>query len=447
MRAVGIDGAILERRRKMLYKRHLELLFLFFTAMCTGILILPCLRPDVWREYVVKAVKPENDSEKYHHQHDEHSLCRQLQATELPRFIEIERGTLLYSAWLDDREVHSYIQILLLTSRRKNPPPIFCRFQNGSLSNISTRAVSPYHEINKRYSKKRYGLFVVSCGLPKNLVSEPCFVEISIELASEQPLRSAVLPLGNVKRQGSVAANRSEYGICVPPLHGNILVGPLIEFFKLSQVLGASYFIFYDFETPENVSKVLNYYTEKGVAQVLSWKLPSYIGDDDVHYYGQIFAMQDCLFRTMNQLKFVAFNDLDEFIVPLHYEKMTDLLHKIHGEKHCGHCFKSARFQFSLEGKVQLNSWSVTQTVLNRSRNADETHVKCVVDPQRVFEHGVRLIMQPLASKYTVDNVEWNVARVFHYQECKGSCNTDLEFDNTMQRYGERLRQRISFNQ
>ena len=410
--------------------------FLFFTGTFTGELILLIyLRPEFRSYGQVRAVKPRSDS-------DEYSLCRQ--TAESPRFIEVERGTLLYSACLDDRKVHKYIQILLLTSRRKHPPPIFCRFQNGSHSNTSTSVASSYHEINKRYSQSRYGLFVVSCVLPEKLVSGPCFVEISIQLASEQPIRSVVLPVGNVKGQGSVKiTSRGEYGICVPPLHGNISVGALIEFLELSQILGASHFTFYDFETSVNVRKVLKYYTERGLAQVLSWKLPSYIGENDVHYYGQLFAIEDCLFRTMNQLKFVAFNDLDEFIVPLHCEEMTSLLHKIHREKHCGHCFKSAKFPLTLGSKVQMDSWSVTQTVLNRTRKADETRPKCVADPQRVFEQGIHNIKQPLANKYIVDNVGWNVARVFHYRECPVPCNADREFDNTMQRYGERLRQRI----
>jgi len=57
----------------------------------------------------------------------------------LPDFIECKRGTLLYSAWFDDRYAENYIQVLLMTSRRKQPPPLSCRFQNGSTSSISVK--------------------------------------------------------------------------------------------------------------------------------------------------------------------------------------------------------------------------------------------------------------------------------------------------------------------
>ena len=254
---------------------------------------------------------------------------------------------------------------------------------------------------------------------------------------------SVVLPVGNVKNQQCTTnTNKGEYGICIPPLHGHISVDALIEFLELSQFLGASYFTFYDFKISKNVSNVLNYYKDKGLVEVLSWKLPSYITQSDVHYYGQIFTMEDCLFRSMNHLDFVAFNDLEEYIVPLQYSNMSSVLRSIHKEKHCGHCFESAKFAVS--GRSRQNSWPVTQNVFNRRPKADISRAKCVSNPKKVFEHGVHYIMQPLESKYVTDDVDWNAARVFHYREWHDpTCTEELEEDRTMEKYGQRLRQRI----
>ena len=132
----------------------------------------------------------------------------------LPDFIKCKRGTVLYSAWFDDRHAQNYIQVLLMTSRRNQPPTLSCRFQNGPASTISVRAVTPYYEINKRYSNKRYGLFVASCILPKDLVSLPKIVNISI--ANEC---TVVLPVGNTRKETSC---KRDYGICIPPIFGNI---------------------------------------------------------------------------------------------------------------------------------------------------------------------------------------------------------------------------------
>ena len=82
--------------------------------------------------------------------------------------------------------------------------------------------------------------------------------------------------------------------------------------------------------------------------EVLSWKLPSYITQFDVHYYGQIFAMEDCLFRSINHLDFVTFNDLDEYINPLQYVNISSTLRSIHKGKHYGHCFFLVSFNLTL---------------------------------------------------------------------------------------------------
>ena len=374
------------------------------------------------------------------------SLCqRAAETSETPRFVEVEKGTLVYSAWFDDRQEQTYIRILLMTWRRDNTPPVFCRFHSELNSTFSARIASTYYEINKGH-ELRYGLYVVSCFVKDELtISPPSFVEISIELNPEKP-NNIVLSVGNacIKRErGSFNdTGRREYGICIPPLFGNISVFSLIEFLELSQVFGASHFTFYDFETSENVRKVIKYYADKGLAQLLSWKLPPYISQQDVHYHGQIFSMQECLFRRMNDLKFVAFNDLDEFIVPLQYENMISLLRSIHRDEHCGHCFKSAKF---LRSRSEVDTrWPMTQNVFHRLRKEDDTHPKCVVDPQSVFEQGVHLIMNPLEDFFNVDDVKWDVGRIFHYKECPQPCNAaELEVDKTMQRYGGALKEKI----
>ena len=427
----------------MLCKRKWLASFLALTGILTGISILLYHRRLEFQR-MSKCIRKVRDRRQMVFR-TKSSCLRGAESSETPRFVEVEKGTLLYSTWFDDRQEQTYIRILLMTWRRNNTPPVFCRFHSELNSKFSARIASTYYEINKGH-ELRYGLYVVSCFVRDALtIPPPSFVEISIELSPEKP-NNIVLPVGNtcIKRErGSFNdIGRREYGICIPPLFGDISVFSLIEFLELSQVLGASYFTFYDFETSENVRKVIKYYADKGLAQLLPWKLPPYISQQQVHYHGQIFAMQECLFRRMNDLKFVAFNDLDEFIVPLQYENMTSLLRSIHRDDHCGHCFKSAQF---LRSRSDVETpWPMTQNVFNRLRKEDKTHPKCVVDPQSVFEQGVHLIMNPLEDFFNVHNVEWDVGRIFHYRKSLELYNvTELEVDKTMKRYGGTLKEKI----
>lgn len=75
------------------------------------------------------------------------------------------------------------------------------------------------------------------------------------------------------------------------------------------------------------------------------------------------------------------------------HENMLSLLHHIHEEKYCGHCFQSVRFACVENANQPLSLFS---------RNVSRRFLigltlKCVSDPQRalVFEREVHHIMQP----------------------------------------------------
>ncbi|KAJ7333642.1 hypothetical protein OS493_017185 [Desmophyllum pertusum] len=104
----------------------------------------------------------------------------------------------------------------------------------------------------------QFGGFTASCVLPPELDSIPCFVYISTRSTPTQnESNSVALPVSFIDRQHSVekVQSRRQYGICIPPLHGEISVDRLIEFLELSQILGASHFTFYNLAMSDSVRK------------------------------------------------------------------------------------------------------------------------------------------------------------------------------------------------
>lgn len=88
-----------------------------------------------------------------------------------------------------------------------------------------------------------------------------------MNLSPKSARRSTALPVGNTRKMEK--SSKSDYGIFIAPVY-YIQAGELIEFLELSQLLGASYFTFYEYEISDDVKKVLHYYKSKGLAQVLS---------------------------------------------------------------------------------------------------------------------------------------------------------------------------------
>ena len=366
---------------------------------------------------------------------------------EMSRFREVVKGMLVYSVWFDDRKTQHFIRVLMLSA--VDPLPwLTCHFESTSTQNALTSEASIYQHNENYYG--RFGSFIASCPVPQELDSVPCFVNISTP--STEASNLLVFPVGFIDRENS-NDKTGQYGICIPPVYGQISVDKVIEFVELQKILGASYFTFYDLEMPEDVRKVLNYYEGKGLVRVLPWNLPSYlgeqgiqyfyIGEQDIHYFGQPLSIIDCMYRSMSHLFFVAFNDLDEFIVPLQHNNISAMLKYIHKDEHCGHCFESVTFDIS--NVMQNNSQLLTQSIFNRTSQASRLWPKCIVDPRRIFEQGIHHISKPVEEYYHANKVTWDIGRVFHYRKCHDP-NTQMqpkcsgfEVDKTLQKFGEQL--------
>jgi hypothetical protein len=49
----------------------------------------------------------------------------------------------------------------------------------------------------------------------------------------------------------------------------------------------------------------------------------------EIHYFAQLAALNDCLYRNMYVSKYVVFQDLDEFIIPRKQLTWTDMLQNL----------------------------------------------------------------------------------------------------------------------
>lgn len=66
--------------------------------------------------------------------------------------------------------------------------------------------------------------------------------------------------------------------------------------------------------------------SSSGIIEVIPWSMSGFLnvsrgwlpshGPGDLHYFGQIAALNDCLYRNMYRSKYVALHDVDELILP-----------------------------------------------------------------------------------------------------------------------------------
>uniref|UniRef100_A0A096LWK5 Glycosyltransferase family 92 protein n=1 Tax=Poecilia formosa TaxID=48698 RepID=A0A096LWK5_POEFO len=135
---------------------------------------------------------------------------------------------------------------------------------------------------------------------------------------------------------------------CFSTMYNFTNVLQLVQSLEMLQLLGVNKVAVYKTNCSADVQRVLDYYTRKGLVVVVPWSLSKYLNvsrrakpdqdPGDIHYFGQIPALNDCLYRSMYRSKYVALHDPDELILPQtvgSWLKLLEQLERKFGAERC----------------------------------------------------------------------------------------------------------------
>ncbi|KAL1421661.1 hypothetical protein MTO96_023117 [Rhipicephalus appendiculatus] len=114
--------------------------------------------------------------------------------------------------------------------------------------------------------------------------------------------------------------------VCVKPMFGSSMsLWKVVEFVTHYRTLGLRRFYFYDLDMSSRVKLLLARLQSSLVdVTLVPFKLIASI--DDVHAYGQMPALYDCIFRSMSTTEYYIHVDLDELIVPARHNSIPALV-------------------------------------------------------------------------------------------------------------------------
>ena len=113
---------------------------------------------------------------------------------------------------------------------------------------------------------------------------------------------------------GSLEVNGSAVGVCVKPMHFHYNKSlELLEFLELNKMLGVTKFTLYNDTVSSEVNCLLEHYIKEGSVVVLPWKL-NIDSQTEIRTEGLFAALNDCLYRNMNDFRYLMLIDFDEFI-------------------------------------------------------------------------------------------------------------------------------------
>lgn len=330
-----------------------------------------------------------------------------------------------YSAYWDQRGYpdHYVIRLIALHKQTNPLPTIYCHIQNNGSRAISSEEKASAYKMSEDHDAE-YSGYLITCKIPATKPKfAPCSVILSPERRYGREVDGKRIDLQLLPVRPLHTEPRQNFSVCVPPLFGDIPQETIAAFVELSQILGAQHFTFYDFAIGRDTQQILKYYVKQGQATVIDWKLP--IEAQQVWYHGQLLAINDCLYRNMHAYKYVAFNDLDEFIVPHKYfswDHMIKQMHKDiadftdikpHNYETCGYSFQSAFFDRpNKRGALSGIAYDL------RTKKFSAQRRKVMVMPERIHNLGIHHIVKCHPESLLLYDAETTAAFVHHYRAC-----------------------------
>ncbi|GMR41821.1 hypothetical protein PMAYCL1PPCAC_12016 [Pristionchus mayeri] len=243
----------------------------------------------------------------------------------------------LFSAYLDTRANSLYprnqaVQVLAMHFRMPNTT-VYCNLHSESRSTV---VVGTVREIWQRGWDPRGDFFVpllISCPLPHWIDGEKLSVQITTQHCSSYEVALSV-SLPPIRKEPAKVA------VCVKGLDfQEDLSSPLIEWIEWQFLFGADTVTIYVYAVSPATERILQWYESQGRIELFWIDLP---GEDSPHVpvsrsiymkrnrqqkrRHELIPYNDCLYRHLNSHEFVLIVDIDEIVVPLQFDKWSQLL-------------------------------------------------------------------------------------------------------------------------
>src|SRR5687768_15754785 len=154
----------------------------------------------------------------------------------------------------------------------------------------------------------------------------------------------------------------------------------LREWIEFHRLVGVERFFLYDNESTDDDREVLEPYVDRGIVVIHDWPSPASV--ERGVPWGIIGAFNDCLHRHRHDSRWLAFIDIDEFLFSPRGKPLPEVLAGY--EQYPGVCV--TRADFGTSGHGSKPPGLVIENYLHRRTYTPgaETHMKSIVDPERV---------------------------------------------------------------
>ena len=239
-----------------------------------------------------------------------------------------------------------------------------------------------------------------------------------------------------------------KFGLCLhQPMYNVEKSQEVVDWIVIHQLMGVEIIYIYlemrylSKEIPNAIQPFVN----SGLVELIDWSIGVETND-----YGQFGVIQDCLYRSIATVEYLALYDLDEILVPHHHYTWFEMLQKLEVDINTSN-YASLLFENHIwynggkkllidEADMEICSNMKVPVYLSRTQRAltatKITPPKIIIRPMVVdscWVHYALDIKPGLLLQYTVP---MTIGSIHHYRKDKSKIIASV-FDPTMQRYAK----------
>ncbi|XP_042152838.1 uncharacterized protein LOC112266382 isoform X5 [Oncorhynchus tshawytscha] len=333
----------------------------------------------------------------------------------------------MVGAYKEHRLEGSSVRIISIF-RRDSVQPLYCVFYCGTHWANGTKAEVQMHSDHFGF------LFVTTDVLcPKHPDCDPSHVTLAIQADAELAQNQTFLRIQNLVKKEEEEF-QSNFTVCWSNLFGdynNVLqVTQTLEMYKL---LGVQHVVVYNTSCGPDLERLLQSYTQEGFVEVVPWPINQYMNPSsgwqpsehggDIHYYGQLTTLNDCVYRNMYQSRYVLLNDIDEIITPYQHQTLPQMMDVIQRQNPKAEVFLIEnhifpKSQFEPSGRFERPTWrdvpgiNIMEHIYREEPDYRIYHPsKMIVRPRAVEQTSVHSVLRNFGQTVKVPP---NVCHIIH---------------------------------
>nr|XP_054597700.1 uncharacterized protein LOC107392050 isoform X3 [Nothobranchius furzeri] len=240
---------------------------------------------------------------------------------------------LLVSAFMDQRVKGFDVRIIGMFLR-DSIQPLYCLFCcSGHLNGTKPAMVLPHTD----HFGFPFGATDVMCQLPKNC--DVSHVTLLTRPSTRDVSDLSWIPVKNKKTRGKDELTEN-FTVCISTLFGkynNVL--QFAQSLEMYRLLGVNRVVIYNNSCGPDLEHLLQSYVQEGFVEMVPWPIDKHMNpshgwqrsqsEGDIHYFGQLTTLNECIYRSMDRSRYVLLNDIDEIIMPYMHNNLMSLMDRL----------------------------------------------------------------------------------------------------------------------